>query len=496
MMYESEKVAALKTRTINRENLHSVSCLSVDIDDAKMENYVGNDKNKNKLEIEKVKQLIKCFGYQIIRYNEIKQSVIDKTATSLKENRKGKGGTKSVCVRGRSRISSVSKNCRNDIPSLSRIFDFGDGLLNLFEECKKHNELFIIDFLYVYCGLKLCANNLDCVIANRKKQKRIVDTYLEKRKRTLNKNLIGKVAALVDDENQGGNENEMNMMNDSETDEDDNDNDDDECMVRPIERICSNVTDINQNLDDSKDHRDTVDPFTCEAQAETMTTLKENEHLSRQIRNKMDRYFYTTSNTSETRNDQRSKNIIERSYSFAVETLSILDLVTDIIILEQLYNGHTLETRWLTVITSCLLLAPYLVSYSVLGWLIQFRLSSFLENLHNRKKRDVRKLKVCKYSFEWDLIAMNIICFFLMTPLNIIYFFSIDSFFIIYIICSNLGALCNCSQKIENLIDEYVFQKFFQMNRVQVVGYRRLRTLSQLLFEVCTIQDSFLFLFL
>ena len=64
---------------------------------------------------------------------------------------------------------------------------------------------------------------------------------------------------------------------------------------------------------------------------------------------------------------------------------------------------------------------------------------------------------------------MNTVCFFLMTPLNLIYFLSIDTFFIIYVICSNLGALCNYSTKIENLIDEYVFQKFFQMNRVQVV---------------------------
>ena len=49
-----------------------------------------------------------------------------------------------------------------------------------------------------------------------------------------------------------------------------------------------------------------------------------------------------------------SKNVIERLYSMAVETLSILDLVTDLIILDQLYNGHTLETRWLTVVTCCL----------------------------------------------------------------------------------------------------------------------------------------------
>ena len=149
MMYESEKVAALKTRTINRENLHSVSCLSVDIDDAKMENYVGNDKNKNKLEIEKVKQLIKCFGYQIIRYNEIKQSVIDKTATSFNENRQGKRGGKSVGGYGG---SSISKHSRDYIPSMSRIFDFGDdhddSLLNLFEKCKKENELFICIFIW------------------------------------------------------------------------------------------------------------------------------------------------------------------------------------------------------------------------------------------------------------------------------------------------------------------------------------------------------------
>ena len=52
-----------------------------------------------------------------------------------------------------------------------------------------------MNYLYVYLyGLKLCENDLDRVIANREKQKRIVDTDLEKRKRKLNKNLIGKVA--------------------------------------------------------------------------------------------------------------------------------------------------------------------------------------------------------------------------------------------------------------------------------------------------------------
>ena len=49
-----------------------------------------------------------------------------------------------------------------------------------------------------------------------------------------------------------------------------------------------------------------------------------------------------------------------------------------------------------------------MVSYSVLGWLIQLKLSSFLENFNTRKKKRNGQKKI----FEWDLIGMNTICFF------------------------------------------------------------------------------------
>eukprot|EP01083_Nonionella_stella_P117950 351941_1 len=43
---------------------------------------------------------------------------------------------------------------------------------------------------------------------------------------------------------------------------------------------------------------------------------------------------------------------------------------------------------------------------------------------------------------------------------------------------------CSCSKlDVRNFIDDMVFKKLFGMNRTQIIGYRRLRTLSQLFFE-------------
>eukprot|EP01083_Nonionella_stella_P242634 846184_1 len=72
----------------------------------------------------------------------------------------------------------------------------------------------------------------------------------------------------------------------------------------------------------------------------------------------------------------------------------------------------------------------------------------------------------------------------LMTPLSVLYFFIVDVVFMVYVLVSAFLYFITCSRvNITDFIDDYVFQKLLGMNRMQVIGYRRLRTLSQLLFE-------------
>ena len=170
---------------------------------------------------------------------------------------------------------------------------------------------------------------------------------------------------------------------------------------------------------------------------------------------------------------------IERIYSFMVESLSSADLITDCIILQSLY---TEKIQWLTIVTVLLMLAPYLVSYAVLDRLafevLQRReLNKVGKGGKNQRKSISAKKKIKKWLF-------NIGAFTMMTPLNLIYFILLDVFFQIHILLSGIIFMITCFKyDITDLVDDYVFQGIFQMDLMNVLGYGRLRTLTQLIFE-------------
>eukprot|EP01084_Bolivina_argentea_P172299 298477_1 len=156
---------------------------------------------------------------------------------------------------------------------------------------------------------------------------------------------------------------------------------------------------------------------------------------------------------------------IEVAYSSMVETFSALDLYTDIIVLFQLYASNNIWwTSWMLILMCC----PYLVSYGPLATLIQ------QSNINFREKRCVAFLVVL-----------------LITPFSVVYLVLIDVVFMIYSLMSIIVFLITFSKvDIRDKIDVYIFQKLFNMNRTEITGYRRLRTLSQLFFE--TIPQIFL----
>eukprot|EP01084_Bolivina_argentea_P040443 74752_1 len=110
-----------------------------------------------------------------------------------------------------------------------------------------------------------------------------------------------------------------------------------------------------------------------------------------------------------------------------------------------------------------LVLSPYLVSYCSLSSLLLQKL------VHFRNK---------------SLLSFFVLL--LMTPLSVLYLVSIDIIFMIYSLSSTfIFMICGCRTKydIKDWLDEYVFNKLLKMNRTEIIGYRRLRTLSQLFFE-------------
>eukprot|EP01084_Bolivina_argentea_P236891 398258_1 len=71
-----------------------------------------------------------------------------------------------------------------------------------------------------------------------------------------------------------------------------------------------------------------------------------------------------------------------------------------------------------------------------------------------------------------------------MTPLSLFYLIIIDIIFMIYALVSTIIFLISFTKiDVREFIDHYVFEQLFNLNRTGIVGYRRLRTLSQLFFE-------------
>eukprot|EP01083_Nonionella_stella_P060839 158657_1 len=170
---------------------------------------------------------------------------------------------------------------------------------------------------------------------------------------------------------------------------------------------------------------------------------------------------------------------IEVIYSTTVEGLSTADFITDILILRDLWISNNL---WWTTFMLSLLIAPYLVCYSALGSLIQHRMNFIYLTM---SVDAVQCAKQCKW------FSFNFLVLLLMTPLCIAYFVLIDIVFMVYVMVATFVFFISCTQwDIGDVMDDWVFKKIFGLNRMQIIGYRRLRTLSQLFFE--TIPQIFL----
>merc|ERR1712176_351541 len=96
-----------------------------------------------------------------------------------------------------------------------------------------------------------------------------------------------------------------------------------------------------------------------------------------------------------------------------------------------------------------------------------------------------------EWRFKWKWRAFKAMVLMIMTPLCIFYFVIIDIVFMVYVVFATIIFFLSCTKwNISDAMDDWVFKKIFGLNRMQIIGYRRLRTLSQLFFE--TVPQIFL----
>ena len=149
------------------------------------------------------------------------------------------------------------------------------------------------------------------------------------------------------------------------------------------------------------------------------------------------------------------------------------------------------------------MIAPYLVCFSVLGsifhqYMYDMSDPSLIANLKIRA--NAQGCSGWLWRQDWYVklysaliwLSFQILKFFYllwMSPISIIYFVIIDIIFMIYTFISIVIWFVWCSfhsvhdlhiieQKIDNVTNK-IFKALFQMNKAQTIGYRRMRTLSQ-----------------
>jgi hypothetical protein len=138
-----------------------------------------------------------------------------------------------------------------------------------------------------------------------------------------------------------------------------------------------------------------------------------------------------------------------------LETVSLMDLITDVsILLKMAQAGH----MWWSVITICTIVAPYLVGYACL-------LSLF----------------IFKKTFEHHTLLGLLY----LSPVCLVHFACIEAYYILATACEilcDLLAFFTCGF-IRFQIDADKLPQTLGLSMMDVMGYRRLRTISQLTFE-------------
>lgn len=192
------------------------------------------------------------------------------------------------------------------------------------------------------------------------------------------------------------------------------------------------------------------------------------------IKNDQEDYFKLTNDVEiKHNNKQLDKSLLLKFLNFCLEASAAGDMVSDIIVIVQLLEEHP---AWVTY-TLLTMISPFFISYTPL---INFQLKGYL----SKKEQNNGKLGV------FDTI-MSVVS---LTPLVTITLVLMDFLYIIQSIVITpimwvLKKLFCCKKKdgdsvdFNEWIEEEVYKRTFSMNREEIVGFRRLRTISQLMFE-------------
>lgn len=153
-----------------------------------------------------------------------------------------------------------------------------------------------------------------------------------------------------------------------------------------------------------------------------------------------------------------------------IEIVSTFDLITDLYVLKSFINSR--HNMWLAI-NIFSVVSPLFVCISPY---INFKME---------------KLYTDVYLNNYFPLYRKIMCLVTFTPFIIVFFFSMDVFFLIFSGVATLIILLirlitcgkiNNSNFTEGTIDKS-FNFIFEMSKLDVAGFRRLRTISQLSFE-------------
>ena len=469
-------------------NYRLVKYMNVDIDDAKLKNFIGADLSTVTPQMSALKNIIACFDYKNIEYFGIE------TRTNLADIaidlNTWKRASTSTHARSSTASSSATLTPYNLLHNDSILAE--NASTDLFSTCKARSQLYVFEFLECYCKLKLKNKERMEELVNYKTQRKSAmknsKAYAQALE-TLKKNPLQayessrfntNVKALPSEENESkmhiaktdfqeeekthsrgvsdnyGNQNEQNTGN-------------------------YNHLDSSNELDDEKGLENDESDYESEQNVSKGANIDALSHRS-QLQPQDNKIL-------ERERDVVGVFWIERFYAFVVEILSTADLITDLIIVQQLYRDATDSSekyatdsrlQWLTIGTIVFMIAPYLVSYSVLGsvglYFIQNR-----ETMQTMLSADSNGNKCNK--FENGLY--NIAFLTMMTPLNVIYFMLIDLFFMIYTIITFITFIvtgCDPEYDLKHWIDDNVFKAVLRMNRMQIIGV----CVLYFLFAVCS----------
>jgi hypothetical protein len=148
-----------------------------------------------------------------------------------------------------------------------------------------------------------------------------------------------------------------------------------------------------------------------------------------------------------------------RAIEFLLEYIALFDFVTDIIITIQLLTSK--NTGW-AIMTVSSMLAPLYVS--------SIQITQFL--LDRVLRRDKTKNNFSLLSISWVSIF----------PLFMVFMFIMDQ---VFVINSTIFELIGLVLGLTSCLDcvDHSYEVLFQMKKHEVSGFRRMRTITQLMFE-------------